>query len=183
MADAWPLAGSHTVYDAGLFRVSRDRVRSPRTGRDCTVHVIHMADWLMVLPLTTDHRFVMVRQYRHGARRTGLEFPGGLRDASDSCAAEGAARELAEETGYGGGELMPIGELAPQPALLATRARFFLARGVARVAEPRPDPGEDLEVQLIDAGAVDALVRAGEIHNAMAVAALTLLRLQPPGAL
>lgn len=176
MVDSWRLIGTEPVFDGGLFHVCRDRVRSPRTGEARDVHVIHMPDWLLVVPVTCDGLFVMVRQYRHGARSAGLEFPGGLRDQLGETAAQGSARELAEETGYGGGQWQLLGELMPQPALLATRAHFFLARDVRALAPPRPDPGEDITVELIAPTALAGLLARGEIHNAMSVAALALLR-------
>ncbi|HEX7156200.1 MAG TPA: hypothetical protein VF229_03240, partial [Burkholderiaceae bacterium] len=80
MPAPWPLLRSQAVFDAGLFSVSRDRARSPRTGGEHDFHVVHMADWLMVVPLTADGRLVLVRQYRHGSRAISLELPGGLHD-------------------------------------------------------------------------------------------------------
>jgi 8-oxo-dGTP pyrophosphatase MutT (NUDIX family) len=176
MIRPWPLIASEQVFDAGLFKVTRDRACSPRTGEERNFDVLHMVDWLMVVPLTSDGRLILVRQYRHGTREAGLEVPGGLHDAADVRPEEGAARELAEETGYGNGKLVLLGELRPQPALLSNRARIYLATNVQRLAEPNLDAGEDIEVVLIDPHEVPARIRGGEITNAMTVAALGLAR-------
>ncbi len=177
MIRSWSLVASEPVFDAGLFRVTRDRTRSPRTGTDWDFHVVHMVDWLMVVPVTGDGRLVLVRQYRAGARETGLELPGGLHDVAGEQPAEGAARELTEETGYGGGTLTLLGVLRPQPALLSNRLHVYLARDVVRLVEPCGDPSEDIEVVLIDRDEVWARIGSGEISNAMTVAALALARL------
>ncbi|MBI2753514.1 MAG: NUDIX hydrolase [Betaproteobacteria bacterium] len=176
MIRPWPLIASEQVFDAGLFRVTRDRACSPRTGEERYFDVVHMVDWLMVVPLTIDGRLVLVRQYRHGSREAGLEVPGGLHDAADARPEEGAARELAEETGYGEGNLMLLGDLRPQPALLSNRACIYLAKNVRRLAEPKLDAGEDIEVVLIDRREVPARISGGEITNAMTIAALGLAR-------
>ncbi len=176
MIRAWPRLASQPVFDAGLFSVTRDRTRSPRTGKEHEVYVVHMVDWLMTVPLTEGGELVLVRQYRHGSGETSLEAPGGLHDEAREQPEEGAARELAEETGYGGGVIRFLGELRPQPAFMSNRVRIYLAQGVRRRAEPRPDAGEDLEVVLIDPREVPARIASGEIDNAMTVTALALAR-------
>ncbi|MBI3371849.1 MAG: NUDIX hydrolase [Betaproteobacteria bacterium] len=174
MIRPWPLAGSEQVFSAGLFRVTCDRARSPRTGEERNFHVIHMVDWLMVVPLTIDGGLVMVRQYRHGSRAASLEVPGGLHDAAGESAETGTARELAEETGYANGELVLLGDLRPQPALLSNTAHIYLAKGVQPVAGQEQDAGEDIEVVLIDRREIPARIARGEINNAMTLSALAM---------
>lgn len=172
----WPLLASEQVFDAGLFQVARDRARSPRTGAAHDFHVLGMADWLMVVALTREGRLVLVRQYRHGSRETGLEVPGGLHQAGEA-RERGAARELLEETGYGGGAWRLLGGLRPQPALLSNRAWIYLAVDLEQRAAPEQDAGEDIEVQLLWPDEVRDCIAAGRIDNAMSVAALALAQL------
>lgn len=174
MAKPWPLISSEAVADLGLFKVRRDLARSPRTGQTRNFLVIDMPDWLQLVPVTADGRVVLVRQYRHASRLSGLEVPGGLMDLSDPDAGRAAARELMEETGYGGGEVAPLGVFWPQPAMLANRVHIFAARGVERLAEQDQDEGEDLHVELAAPAEVWDLLARGEIHNAMTVTALLL---------
>ena len=176
MIRSWPRIGSQTVFDGGLFSVTKDRARSPRTGVERDVYVVHMVDWLMTVPLTAEGDLVMVRQYRHGSREASLEIPGGLHDAPGEPPQDGAARELAEETGYGGGVLSLLGALRPQPALLSNRAHIYLAQGVRRSAAPQPDSGEDIEVVLLDPREIPTRIASGEMNNAMTVTALALAR-------
>ena len=138
--------------------------------------LLQMVDWLMVVPVTDDGKLVLVRQYRHGSRTMSLEVPGGLHDVKTQTPQAGAARELAEETGYGGGEWSLLGVLSPQPAMFANRAHVYFARNVRRIAEPQPDAGEDIEPILIDRASMEAMVTGGEITNAMSIAALALAR-------
>lgn len=176
MPQPWLLQTSQQVFDAGLFRITRDRARSPRTGEEQDFHVIWMVDWLMVVALDTAGRLVMVRQYRHAARESSLEVPGGLHNDDGNVPPQlpqqGAARELVEETGYGGGEWLFLGKLRPQPALLTNRVWIYLARNVMPTAAQELDPGEDIEVVLIDRKEVGERIASGEINNAMTIAAV-----------
>jgi len=178
MLRPWSLLESRQVFDAGLFQVRCDRAQSPRTGKSCDLHVIQMADWLMVVPLNSAGRLVMVRQYRHAARDFSLEVPGGLHDdegnASGRQPEDGAKRELMEETGYGGGAWSFLGQLRPQPALLANRVWIYLAEDVRPMSAQNLDAGEDIEIDLVDPKQLSERIASGEINNAMTVAALFL---------
>lgn len=172
MIEPWPLISSATVADFGLFRVSRDRTVSPRTGTERDVQVIHMPDWILVMPIDAHGRIVMVRQFRHGNRRAGLELPGGLAAAGAESPHATAARELLEETGYGGGAWCSLGAFWPQPAFLANRLWLFAARDVAPRTTASPDPGEDIEVEMVAGADVARSIRDGHIHSAPTVLAL-----------
>ena len=177
MIRPWPLLASERIFDAGLFQVARDRARSPRTGAEHDFYVVSMADWVMVVALTKDGKLVLVRQYRHGSREAGLEVPGGLHERAAEGTAEAAARELTEETGYGGGTWLFLGELRPQPALLSNRAWIYLAKELELRAEPGPDAGEDIEVVLLAPEKIPACIVSLQMNNAMTVAALALAQL------
>ena len=175
MIRPWPLLASERIFDAGLFQVARDRARSPRTGAEHDFYVVSMADWVMVVALTKEGKLVLVRQYRHGSREAGLEVPGGLHERGGT--AEAAARELTEETGYGGGTWLFLGELRPQPALLSNRAWIYLAKELELRAEPGPDAGEDIEVVLLAPEKIPACIVSLQMNNAMTVAPLALAQL------
>ena len=177
MVADWPLLASAQVFDAGVFRVVRDSARSPRTGAARDFHVLRIADFVLTVALTSDRHLVLVRQYRHGSRAASLEVPGGLHDGAGETPQQGAARELLEETGYGGGSWRLLGALRPQPAMLDNRAWIFLASHLKRAAEPRQDAGEDIEVVLLPAADLVASIAAGRIDNAISVAALAMAQM------
>ncbi len=82
-----------------------------------------------------------------------------------------AERELLEETGYGVGKLVKIGEANPNPAIFSNRCHTFLARHVKKVCEPTPDQAEDIEVVLVPMGDIPRLIRTGKINHSIVVAA------------
>src|SRR6185503_4827087 len=96
---------------------------------------IELWDWSVVAAVTDQDEWVMVEQHRHGVNALTLEPAGGIIDTGES-PEEAAIRELVEETGYGGGKLVALGWVHPNPALSSNRAFLFLARGVRRLQDP-----------------------------------------------
>jgi len=75
-----------------------------------------------------------------------LEIPGGMMETGeDPCAA--GARELAEETGYGGGTWRVLGKVAPNPAIQANALYTVLATVSSARRSQTPDDGEVLAVE------------------------------------
>ena len=160
MTEHWPTTGSEDLGDFRVFRLRRERRRSPRTGNLHDFYVLGMPDWVNVVPVTSQGKVVVIRQYRHGTREISLEIPGGVVDAGESHE-ETARRELLEETGYAAGEIIPIGRVA------ANR----------REREPRLDAAEEIAVEEVDLAGIEEMIRSGDIDHALVVAGFYWLEL------
>ncbi len=145
---SWTEDDRTRLLSTAIFTVSRASRRSP-SGKRGEFLLVDAADWVTVIPVAQgeggERRFVMVRQYRHGCGCMTLEFPGGLVNEGED-PADAAARELLEETGWGSGQLVLIGETNPNPSFMTNRCHFFLADHVVQVGAPTPDPLEELDV-------------------------------------
>ncbi len=142
---------------------------------------IRTLDWVHIVPVTTDGRFVLVRQYRHGSCAFSVELPGGAISEPGESPEQAAVRELLEETGYAPRRMLSLGSVNPNPALFGNRCYTFLAEDCDRVAEPQLDLGEDLEVLTVTRGELDALVRRGEVDHALVCAGMYLYDLRARG--
>ena len=167
----WPLVDETLLEDCRVFRLTRDRARSPRTDEVHTFYRLEASDWVNVVPVTTEGKIVLVRQYRHGSRSITYEIPGGLVDPGET-PAEAAARETLEETGYGGGTWHPIGVVNPNPALFGNRCHTFAALGVSPLRPVLNSGTEETVVEVVDRARVEALVASGGIDHALVIAAL-----------
>jgi ADP-ribose pyrophosphatase len=176
----WERQRSEHVADCRVFRVRRDWSLDPRDSQEHDFYCIDAPDWINIIPITERDEVVMIEQYRHGTHEITLETPGGVVDPGET-AAEAAARELLEETGYSGAEVIPLGDARPNPAILNNRVHSFLARNVSRWSEPALDATEHIAVRLVPLADVPALIADGTINHALIIVAFYRLSLWQKG--
>lgn len=177
----WELLSSEEAEEYVMFKVRRDRCRSPRTGEVHEFDVVDGPDGVTVIALTPDGEVVLVEQYRQGVRECSLETPSGIIDEGEAPEAA-ALRELQEETGYEAEEVRIIGRLNLNPSWETTRVHVAVASGARRTREKDQDAGEDTRVRVVPFRELAELVRGGEIDSATVIAALHLHRLEGGGA-
>ncbi len=170
---AWEHLGRERLLETPYFNLRSDRLRLPDGSIKDPYYVVERPDAAIIFPVTGDGEVVLVRQYRPPIDRMELGLPAGLVEEGEKPEAA-ARRELAEETGYGGGGWEPLGSLASSPSLKDNWAYLFLARGVEEVAPPDPDEHESIEVVRVPLGEVSGLVHSGEIVSSSGVAAVML---------
>lgn len=170
---------ARTLYDSPFVAFDLVDLDTPAGTREYVR--LRVPDWANVAALTAAGEVVLVRQHRIGIDAETLELPGGIVDPGED-PAEGVLRELREETGYGGGELVPLGFVHPNPAMQDNRIFLFALLGAERLGEPEPDEDEAIEVELASLAELPALLRTGAITHALVVNTcqqLLLLRDEP----
>jgi ADP-ribose pyrophosphatase len=172
----WTVVETEDVQDCRVFRVQRTLARAPEGGAAHPFWRIEADPWVNVVPVTEAGEIVMVRQWRHGSREITLEIPGGIVDPGESPAVA-AARELREETGYGGGVWREVGWANPNPALFGNRVHTFAAHGVERLGAVANHGHEETVVELVPVADLDRRLREGYIRHALVVAGLLWWRL------
>lgn len=102
MIKKWKTLGSEYLIRRPWLTARRDTVELP----DGTVHpeyyVLEYPSWVNVIAITSENRFVMIEQYRHGLADVFTELVAGVVEESEEPLAA-ARRELLEESGYAGG--------------------------------------------------------------------------------
>lgn len=168
----WQVEESRYVYDRKPYMVMReDRVRLPNGALIPDYFVFEYPDWVSVLAVTPDERFVLIRQYRHGIGQVHYELAAGVADPGESLL-ESARRELLEETGYGGGEWKPLLTSCANPGTHTNWCHIFLATGVERLSGQQLDHTEDISVHLLPRGEMLEILQRGGVAQALHTAAL-----------
>ena len=146
MSSAWELISSEQQGRVGRRAVVVKTFRMPdRTEAVFTVTGDADNRAVACVALTPWRTVVLAEQYRPGPERVMAELPGGRVETGESLAA-GAARELAEETGYVPEELTYLGEMSYDGYFGGSR-HYFLAVGCERRQEQELDPNEFVTVR------------------------------------
>ena len=101
---AWKVVKSEYLARKPWFTVRHERIELPDGRSIPDYYVFEYPDWVNVIAITKEGKFVFIDQYRHGLGETNYEIPAGVAEPDDASMLAAAQRELAEETGYGGGE-------------------------------------------------------------------------------
>jgi ADP-ribose pyrophosphatase len=140
-------------------------------------HHIALPEFSLVVPVTVDGQFVMIREFKPGANAVTLNAPaGGLDGGEDPL--EAARRELLEETGYAASDWRSLGTFIVDGSTGGGRGHLFLARGAARVAAPKLDDTEEIDVVLLDEPSLRAALRSGEVKMMPTACAVGLALLE-----
>ena len=167
----WVRRSTRQLADCRIFTLNETTAVSPHTEQEHSFYYLDTADWVNVAPVTSANELVCIRQFRHGSEEITIEIPGGMVDPGED-PREAAARECLEETGFKSDELIPLGVLAPNPALFPNRLHTFVAPNAKRVAEVNNTSTEHTEVQLIPLEQLSEFLVSGEIDHALVVATL-----------
>ena len=167
----WLRKDARLLSDCRIFTVNESIAVSPETGNDHNFFYIDTADWVNLVPITSNNELVCIRQFRHGSESVTLEIPGGMIDPGESPALA-ASRECLEETGFEATEVESLGILNPNPAIFGNRLHTYLARDVHEVAAVSNTNTEHTEVELVPLTEVPRLLMSGEIDHALVVATL-----------
>lgn len=124
-----------------------------------------------VVPVLSDGRILMVRQYRNALERMTLEIPAGARDSTGEETVRCAARELEEETGYHSDHLEYLMSLRPTVAYCDEFIDVYVARDLVRTQQ-HLDPDEFVELEAFDLEQLCEMIYAGEIQDGKTVASL-----------
>ena len=175
MIGKWRTVRSTIKGDFKIFSLKEIVSQSPRTGNNFPFYVIEAGDWINIIPITSDGRVLLVRQYRHGSADITLEIPGGMVDKDDSNPVQSAERELLEETGYAAGQLIKLGSVNPNPAIFNNKLHIFLAADIKKAGEQRLEGTEDIEITFVEYRQIAELIASGSIDHALVICAFYLL--------
>jgi ADP-ribose pyrophosphatase len=158
-----------TLYTSRLFKIVKKFVTS-RSGRQVERHVVVHPGAVVVLPILSDGRIVLIRQHRIAVEEELIELPAGTIEIGEEPIAT-ARRELMEETGFRANELVPVLKFYTSPGFVKEEMRLFKAAGLT--AGPTSlDDDEKIETLHVDLPQAMKMIYSGEIRDAKTIIGL-----------
>lgn len=156
--EPWKILGTTYNYRDQWVRLRSDDVLLPDGNKLNSYHTLEIADGVNILAISEACEVILIEQYRLSVGDILFELPAGhINPLEESETA--AQRELSEETGYGGGTWHYLGQTYTMASRLSNRIHNFLAVGVSKIHQPRPDSAEFIRSHCI--GWADFLASLG----------------------
>ena len=168
----WKVLESEYISNKPWVTVRREKVELPNGNIIPEYYLFEYPNWINVIAITKDHKFVFVSQYRHGLGRTAYELCAGVCENTDASPLESAKRELLEETGYGNGFWKEFMILSVNPGTHTNLTFCYLATDVELLASQHLDSTEDLSVHLLTLEEVIKMLECDQIKQALHAAPL-----------
>lgn len=167
----WSIIKSDYLLKTKWLTVRKDYVKMP-SGLDIDdYYVLEYPNWVNVLAITEEGKFIIERQYRHGTQSIDYELCAGTFEPGEK-PLEAAQRELLEETGYSGGKWELYCISTPNPAAMTNTNYSFIAKDVIFTGKRHLEKTEDIEVYLISFDELKKMVVNGEIKQGQMLAPL-----------
>ena len=160
---------STIIYNGPVFGIRRDEVIEP-SGVRTTREVITHPGSVVVLPVLTDGRILLIEQYRHATRQYLWELVAGRMDPLETPKAA-AARELIEETGYRAKRFRVFLDVFPTPGFLEERMFILLAEGLT-AGEAEPEEDEKIISRAYNRKELEEMICGGKLRDAKSIAGI-----------
>lgn len=161
--------GRELKYQGSMLSVYEDTISTP-DGNIAKWDFIDHKSAAAVLPVLSDGRILLVRQFRNALDRETLEIPaGGLN--RDESTMEAAARELEEETGYQCDRLTPLISVAMAAAFCNEVVDVYLATDLKKTKQ-NLDEDEYIDVEAYPPQEIAKMICAGKIQDSKTIAAV-----------
>lgn len=164
------------AYRGRIFRVEVDQVTLPG-GHTLDMEIVRHPGSVVLLPVPSPGRVVLIRQYRYALGRYIWELPAGsLKPGEDPD--EAAARECEEEIGLRPQAIARLQAFYPTPGFCDELMTYYRCSDLVPPpadSTARKDEDEDIEPRTFTLDEARALVARGEIIDLKTVAGLTLI--------
>lgn len=175
----WQKLDDKLLNKTRVFDLRVQRMKRTDVDYEDDFFYLDAPDWVNIIPITPEKEIIMVRQFRHGIDEQSLETPGGIIDPGLT-PLEAAIRELSEETAYHSDEIISLGKISPNPALLNNYCHIFAALNVKKVGHQDLEISEDIIVETVPLKDIPKLIQLSEVNHSLVSTAFFLLWAKMP---
>ena len=153
---------SSQVYEGSFLDVRKDIVESPDGNRSTREWIKHPGA-ACIIPVMSDGKLELIKQYRYPVQSIMIELPAGKLDTEESPEAC-AIRELEEEIGYSAGKLTFVTKIHPAIGFANEQMWIFLAEQLIQ-SQKNTDHDEFVELMPTSINQAVELVWNGAITD------------------
>jgi len=151
------------IYDGKVVNLRVDTLRGA-SGKPHDVEVVEHAEAVVVIVRPRPGEMLLVKQYRHPARRETWEIVAGGMDPGET-PEQAALRELREETGYVGKRVTRLWSAFSAPGFCEELLHFCVVEGY-EIGETDFDEDEQIEVGIFALDDLWRKIRNDELPDA-----------------
>ena len=155
-----------TVYKGLIVNVRSD-VAMLQNGKHVPREIVEHPGGVGIIPVTSDNKVLMVRQYRYPMEEELLEIPAGKLEIGEE-PIDCAIRELYEETGCTAGQIIDLGAIYPSPGFCKETLYLYLAIDLCQ-GEMHLDEDEFLSLEAVNIDDLIDSIMANEMPDAKSI--------------
>lgn len=155
---------THLIYQGKVISLRTDWIN------EHLWEIVQHPGAVVVVPVTSDHRIILVKQWRRAIEKIILELPAGKLEKGEL--PEGCAdRELQEEIGFKAGELIPMGGFYSAPGFCDEYLHLFIALDLIP-SQLEHDADEAIDLVYVTLEEAWKLIQSHQICDAKTIAGI-----------
>ncbi|MBS0626251.1 MAG: NUDIX hydrolase [Verrucomicrobia bacterium] len=162
------LADSRQAYKGRIINLRLDTYQFGE--RPKIAEIVEHPGAVTIIPVDSEGRIILVRQWRRAAKEILYELPAGTLEAGEEpivC----AQRELQEEIGFKAKKIVPLGGFYTAPGFCSEFLYLFLAEDLFPSQLP-PDDDESIELAFVPIEEALDMIRQNQLRDAKTVAGI-----------
>ena len=153
------------AYKGKRVVVEELHYKNPRTNDVLYREHVLAGHAAIIIPITNDNNFIMIKEPRTPIGKTVLAFPAGIIENGET-EEEGAIRELEEETGYKARKIKKLRQVYPAMGYSNEKVVIFLAKDLIKT-QRHLDEKEDIEIIEVLKEELKQMLDNGEFETSM----------------
>lgn len=158
-------------FKGRILNVSVKKVRLPN-GYIANVEIVKHPGAVLIAPLLSKDKIIMLRQFRPVINSYIYELPAGTIEKSER-PLDCARREVVEETGYKSGKVTKLGLIVPVPGYSTERIFIYKAQALVKV-KPLHQKDEVIKICVFTKKEIKKMIKEGKIIDAKTICGFAL---------